>query len=263
MTHDLSVGLIFKDEASCLDEWIQHYLNRNIDHFYLINDNSSDNYLDILNKYKDKITLFHIKENLEETGRQVYFYNKFFKPILKETKWLGIFDIDEYVWSPYTINLKKVISLLEAKKIYYYSIPMVLFGSNNLKKQPDKIVESFTKRVQFDKEYLSFVDRWCQYKPIVMTEKIIDFHVHDHNVKCSKVRQDDLEINKNLLRLNHYRLQSEEKWRNNLGKTDVNYYQPPSAQNFSPNLDVQLDISKPNYRNVELFYESNKSQNII
>lgn len=263
MTHDLSVGLIFKDEASCLDEWINHYLNRNIDHLYLINDNSTDNYLEIINKYRDKITLFNVDEKAEETGRQVYFYNKFFKTILKETKWLGIFDIDEYVWSPYTIDLKKAVDLLKRKKIYYYSIPMVLFGSNNLKKQPDKIVNSFTKRARFDKEYLLFVDRWCQYKPIFFTEKIIDFHIHDHNVTCAKIRQDDLEINKNLFRLNHYRLQSEDKWKNNLEKTDVNYYKPPSSQNFSPNLNVQLNISKSNYRNMELFYESNKSQNII
>ena len=77
MSYILSIGAIFKNEAPYLKEWIEHYLARGVDHFYLINDNSDDNYLKILNQYKEKITLFHINEQFNSYGRQDYFYNKY------------------------------------------------------------------------------------------------------------------------------------------------------------------------------------------
>lgn len=42
----MAIGTIFKNEALYLEEWINHYLNRKVDHFFLINDKSDDNYLE-------------------------------------------------------------------------------------------------------------------------------------------------------------------------------------------------------------------------
>ena len=49
--YKLSVGALFKNEASILKEWIEHYLHHGVEHFYLINDNSTDNFLDVLQPY--------------------------------------------------------------------------------------------------------------------------------------------------------------------------------------------------------------------
>lgn len=54
----LSVGAIFKNEAHILEEWIQHYLAEGVDHFYLIDNGSTDNFMEILNRYTDKVTLY-------------------------------------------------------------------------------------------------------------------------------------------------------------------------------------------------------------
>ena len=58
--HYLSVAAIFKNESLNLKEWIEHYLLHGVDHIYLINDNSSDEYEQILKPYIEKhiITLF-------------------------------------------------------------------------------------------------------------------------------------------------------------------------------------------------------------
>src|SRR6187431_1294722 len=45
---------IFKNEAKFLDEWIQFHLVVGIDHFYLYNNNSDDNYYEILKPYIEK-----------------------------------------------------------------------------------------------------------------------------------------------------------------------------------------------------------------
>ena len=65
--HKLSIGAIFCNEAPSLKEWLDHYINRNVDHFYLINDNSNDNFKEVLDPYIQKgyITLFNVTEDLD------------------------------------------------------------------------------------------------------------------------------------------------------------------------------------------------------
>src|SRR6187431_2863710 len=52
--YTVSLCGIFKNEAKFLDEWIQFHLVVGIDHFYLYNNNSDDNYYEILKPYIEK-----------------------------------------------------------------------------------------------------------------------------------------------------------------------------------------------------------------
>ena len=65
-----------------MKEWIEHYKSEGVEHFYLINNNSSDNYMDIINEYENIITLFNFKKK----GQQCAAYNTCFMPHKNETK---------------------------------------------------------------------------------------------------------------------------------------------------------------------------------
>ena len=54
----LAILAIFRNEADIMEEWIEHHINEGVDHFYLINNQSTDNYSEILDKYEGKITLY-------------------------------------------------------------------------------------------------------------------------------------------------------------------------------------------------------------
>jgi len=54
--YNFVVCSVFKNESHILEEWINHYLFHGVDHIYLVNDFSTDNYLDIINKYSSKVT---------------------------------------------------------------------------------------------------------------------------------------------------------------------------------------------------------------
>jgi hypothetical protein len=140
-----SVGAIFKNESNGIKEWIEHYLHHGAEHFFLINDNSDDNFLDIIKEYIDnnKITLFNANEPYY-LGRQRNLYNRYFLPYLKETKWLLICDLDEYVWSKKDIDLSNVLK--NSESFGQLQIIENLFGSNGYIMQPNCIVKSFTKR---------------------------------------------------------------------------------------------------------------------
>lgn len=57
--YDISICAIFRDEADYLREWIEYHRLAGIEHFYLYNNFSKDNYLEILEPYleKDIVTL--------------------------------------------------------------------------------------------------------------------------------------------------------------------------------------------------------------
>lgn len=51
LKYKIALCLIFKNEAPFLKEWLDYHLTIGVDHFYLYNNNSDDNYLDVLNTY--------------------------------------------------------------------------------------------------------------------------------------------------------------------------------------------------------------------
>ena len=55
----LSIGAIFKNESHGLEEWLLNHLNEGVEHFYLINNGSTDNFMPIIEKYNKYITLFN------------------------------------------------------------------------------------------------------------------------------------------------------------------------------------------------------------
>ena len=46
--YQTTLVLIFKDEAPFLQEWLTYHLTLGIDHFYLYQNNSTDNYMEVL-----------------------------------------------------------------------------------------------------------------------------------------------------------------------------------------------------------------------
>ena len=144
--HKLSVGAMFKNEAAILKEWIEHYLHHGADHFYLINDDSTDDFLDVLKPYIDnsQVTLFNVSKWGYYLGRQRDMYNACILPCINETKWLLMIDLDEYLWSPKHVDLKNILD--GCNHLAQIQVMDVLFGSNGHIKQPPSVVKGFTMR---------------------------------------------------------------------------------------------------------------------
>ena len=93
--YEASLCLIFRDEAPYLKEWIEYHSLIGIDHFYLYNNNSTDNFAEVLEPYvrDGKVTLLDWPQNYSqvEAYRHCYNINK------AETHWLGFIDTDEFL----------------------------------------------------------------------------------------------------------------------------------------------------------------------
>ena len=78
--YNFCIYAIFKNESHILEEWLLHYIYHGVEHFYLINDNSNDNFIEIINKYKSYITLFNNDIQTKIFGRQELIYEKYLRP---------------------------------------------------------------------------------------------------------------------------------------------------------------------------------------
>lgn len=93
--YNVSICAIFKDEADYMKEWIEFHKIVGVEHFYLYNNNSSDNYYEILKPYIDE-GIVSLKD-WPKPQSQMAAYEDFMNTQKEETKWVGFIDLDEYV----------------------------------------------------------------------------------------------------------------------------------------------------------------------
>ena len=99
MLYTLSVLSMFKNESMIIQEWMNHYIDEGVEHFYLIDNGSTDDYYEKIKMYEKYFTLIKDPKRLPGSGTQTYLYNKIYlKQIKYETIWQIICDIDEYIY---------------------------------------------------------------------------------------------------------------------------------------------------------------------
>lgn len=213
--HNLSLIAIFKNESHILKEWIEHYIKEGVDKFYLIDNDSEDNYIDILKPYVDK----NIVDIIVDTNKHVQneLYNKYFLEKIKTDKWVIVCDLDEFIYSRNGYN--KISDYLDTipENINQVYTLWKMFGSNGHIDQPDSVIKSFTKRFEYKNKKTTPVKTISRGKCIVK----IDLHLS----KCDGIHiicSDNIKINNNNktqitsedilsncnLHLNHYAIQS-------------------------------------------------------
>lgn len=199
--YNFCVCAVFKNESHILEEWLLHYIYHGTEHFYLVNDNSSDNFIDIINKYSKYITLFNNDIQTTNVGRQILIYNKYFKNILNESKWFAIMDLDEFLYSPDNVHLPNIFNKYD--NFAQIRVNWLHFGSNEHKYQPQSVVEGFTRRAYTDetKPYYS-------YKTIFKGHLLNSFNIHTHIVNGNEIYLKYNETSVPELIINHYCIQS-------------------------------------------------------
>jgi hypothetical protein len=191
--HNLCVLAIFKNETMNMKVWIEHYINQGVDHFYLIDNGSNDNPLNILQEYIDKKIVTYYA--LPEKHKQIEHYKTVFtkENVKEKAKWLIICDLDEFFFG--TIEkLSDALVQYEQYDIIYSN--WLMFGSNGLIQHPKDIRIGNNTRVEIINNHTKY---------IVKPDKIgdtnnIDLH-EIHNINNAIFVNDRIH-------LNHYPIQS-------------------------------------------------------
>jgi Glycosyltransferase family 92 len=147
----ISAACIINNEARFLKEWLDFHMLVGIEHFFLFNNRSTDNYLDVLAPYIKKGTVDIINWDTGETSGDAWIHletealSSALRLARGRSKWLALIDTDEYLFPMKGESLNE--TLAEFEPYGSVSVRYTVFGTNSVQLIPaDKLlIESLTK----------------------------------------------------------------------------------------------------------------------
>lgn len=152
--HEYEIGIcaIFRNEGRFLKEWIEYHRLIGVEHFYLYNHMSQDNYKEILAPYVKEgiVEVFdcniEVKTRPEWLRLQISAYHKGIKRALGKCKWLAIVDLDELIFPKLEETLPELLKDYDAYDAL--CVNWQLFGTSHIQRlDPKKLmIEQFILR---------------------------------------------------------------------------------------------------------------------
>ena len=168
--YGLVVVSMFKNESMILKEWLDHNIDIGVEHFYLIDNGSTDDYLRVLRPYMRKGYISLVRDPSRwkyggESKRQLAPYfdsqgkgllvdkgrhdsthailiNRHFLQFVKnDAEWIMVIDPDEYIFSPRAKISDVLLSIPPVCTDIW--IPWRVFGSGGHAAQPESIRKGF------------------------------------------------------------------------------------------------------------------------
>src|SRR5262245_20531378 len=248
--YELSAAAIFKNEARFLGEWLYFHDGVGVDHFFLYDDGSSDDFLAILGPWisAGKVTLINGRRM-----NQVSAYNDCIRRFADKSRWIAFIDLDEFLFSPQSRDLKQILcTYRDLPAIFVY---WVLYGSSGHLSRPDGyVIDTYVRCLdlvaagaeEFDHgphpEKENYVTGWARDgKSIVNPRSVVEMGAHvprvlkagavlDENRRPAIRHGGPRAITCDRLRINHYWSKSIEDMREKVQKGDIfNRARPPRS----------------------------------
>jgi hypothetical protein len=159
--YTLSICAIFKNEAPYFKEWIEYHKLVGVEHFYLYNNGSEDDYLAALQPYIDagEVTLVNwpnqrTGEWKEQIWAWVYTtqrtsYEHAFQLAKGKSKWIAAIDIDEFI---VPVRAKSIPEVLKKYDAHFPAIEIFwrVYGTSGYDKLPeDKLMIEVLNKKSF------------------------------------------------------------------------------------------------------------------
>lgn len=138
----LTACLIFRDAASYLEEWLRFHLLVGVEHFYLYDNDSSDDYLSVLRPFcaEGKVTLTRWPGPM----RQLKAYAHCLQQNRNATVWIAYLDDDEFLFPTQDDTLPAALSAYERHA--GVAVCWLLFGSDGHRTRPTGLVTRSYRR---------------------------------------------------------------------------------------------------------------------
>jgi len=168
--YQLVICAIFKNESKYLQEWIEYHNMVGVQHFYLYDNDSTDDSCDIIQKYVDNglVTL----NKFPGEKQQMPAYNHFISTYKEEADWCAVIDVDEFIipmdFALIQESMNSILSEADKKfqkvdgfdleKVAGVQLSWVYYGTSFHIDPPDGLVlENYLNRIKFEDN-----DNWCK-----------------------------------------------------------------------------------------------------
>jgi hypothetical protein len=208
----LAACAIYRDEAPYLAEWLEFHRLVGFERFYLYNNLSSDDHLDVLEPYVSE-GLVVVKDWPQYPG-QIEAYDDCLATHGDSARWIAFFDVDEFLFSPTYEPVPDVLTGYEQWPAVCVNLPR--FGTSGHRSKPEGLlIENYLMRLQGPSATVvkSIVD------PAAVSH-CRNAHIFAYNRRTA-VTENGYAVHSNVtksasferLRLNHYYSKSEEELR--------------------------------------------------
>lgn len=220
----VSIVSIFWNESKYLKEWIEFHLLIGVDKFYLVNNNSTDDYLSVLSPYIEngKVILrnmsIDITKNQNNKGNEALLVRAWLDEMNNIVKassddWIIHVSTDEFIFPTKEENIKNVLKTFP-ENVGEISVNWVLFGNNGITlKENELLIDKIRKSSRDDEVFNLHV------KPIYRPKAVNNIpSVHYSSLKPNYMKVDSSKDKNNFkqpfetkkfvsdqLLINHYR----------------------------------------------------------
>jgi Glycosyltransferase family 92 len=239
----LSVGAIYRDEARYLPEWLEFHRLVGVERFFLYNNRSTDDHLEVLEPYVDDGTV--VVHDWPQYPGQVDAYRHCLRRHGADSRWLAFLDLDEFLFSPTGMPVAEL--LVDYERYPGVAVNWVMFGTGGHRtRPPGLVIETHQRRA---------AKPWPFVKQIVdpaRVERCLTVHAFRYTSLCA-VDENQVPLAPSRgrtkltsvarLRINHYYLKSEAEGRAKLAapKPDGGGARPPDFDALDQELNEQTD----------------------
>lgn len=140
--YSLSLCAIFKNEAPYLKEWIEFHKMQGVEHFFLYDNLSKDNFQEVLEPYlqRQEVTLIHWPFYYTHANGEDWLKiqtDAYMDAIIKfgpSSDWIGFIDIDEFLFCPTGEPLPLFLSRYE--EFGGLVVNWLMFGTSGIEELP-------------------------------------------------------------------------------------------------------------------------------
>jgi hypothetical protein len=251
-TYNLAICAIFRNEAPYLKEWIEFHRLMGVEHFYLYNNRSVDNFRTVLAPYIEKKIVdliqwpYRFKEGSHWSPIQCSAYQETIDKVKGKVKWLALLDIDEFLFPVKKDNL--IEFLKDYERFGAVCANWQMYGTSHVTKIPDHqlLIEALRLKAPKDHSENTLVKSIVQPLKVKKCENPhFCFFISDfYQVNADKERFDGPQtpsVSLNKLRINHY-------W----SKDEDFFYRIKIKRRESWQEDLNIQIERLNVLNSEL-----------
>ena len=144
--HFLVVVAIFRNEADVLSEWLEHHLWQGVEHFFLIDNNSTDDWRTAVAPFAKHVSV-RTENKRHQQARHI---NTWLKHLQARARWVLEIDVDEFVYVSPRSGFSDIPTYLRHVEKTNCTSTLILlhwqmFGSSDHVVQPPSVRLNFTR----------------------------------------------------------------------------------------------------------------------
>ncbi len=220
--HNLAVVAILKDEGNYLKEWLDYHLLAGVDHFYLYDNDSSDNQAEVAKPYVEAGLVDYFP--LPGKAMQMFAYNDAVKRFKFHCRYMAFIDLDEFIFPKSNRSIVEVIDEILANddNAAGVSFHFQFFGSDGQDKADYSrgVLERFTRRAPREDEINKYRKNIADPRKIdyFQTMHFINllspFYLVNENSNPLPSSVFSLPVLSKKIVVNHYHVKSKEEYTN-------------------------------------------------